>query len=75
MIYLKFEGKKPNTGPISARSKVICTKDYTVADDEGGTRIYYEPGQWERVSEDDWLNCFVMSETGKTIDVIHPPER
>lgn len=65
MIYLKFAGMKTE-GPI--RERVICTKDFSVAPDDVGLRIYHKPGEWERVSETDWLNCFVMSETGKTID-------
>lgn len=65
MIYLKFCGTK-REGPI--REIVHCTKSFSVAPDEVGLRVYYEPGMWERISENDWLNCFVMSETGKTID-------
>lgn len=67
MMYLKFCGTK-NDQPL--REIVYAVKSYSVAEDDGGLRVYYEPGMWERVSENDWLNCFVMSESGKTIDRI-----
>lgn len=68
MIYLKFCGTQSNAAPIDQR--VICTRSYSVARDDIGIRVFDEQGQWERVSKRDWLNCFVMSETGKTIDKI-----
>lgn len=70
MIYLKFTGTKEH-GPICQR--VICCHDYSVAPDEVGLRVYHAQGEWERLSETDWLNCFVMSESGKTIDKIEAP--
>lgn len=70
MIYLKFCGTR-NPGPID--EMVICTKAYSTARADGAIRVYHEPGQWEMVSASDWLNCFVMSETGKTIDKIEAP--
>jgi hypothetical protein len=70
MIYLKFSGSKQD-GPINQR--VICTNDYCVAPDDNGLRVYYQAGMWERLSEHDWLNCFVMSESGKTIDRLEAP--
>lgn len=67
MIYLKFKGTT-NEGPLT--EIVHCTKSYSVATDDVGVRVYYEPGMWERLSPNEWLNCFVMSESGKTIDTI-----
>lgn len=67
MIYLKFEGKQ---APATEREFVVCTKSYRVSNDDKGTRVYYEPGVWARVGPQDWLNCFVIGESGKTIDVI-----
>lgn len=67
MIYLKFCGTK-GEHPIS--ELVVCTNSYSTARKGGSTRVYHHPGQFELVSEKGWLNCFVMSETGKTIDKI-----
>lgn len=67
MIYLKFCGTQ-NDQPITER--VYVTDSYSVAPDDKGLRVYYKPGMWERLSPFDWLNCFVMSESGKTIDKI-----
>lgn len=68
MIYLKFCGTQSSEVPIDQR--VICTRSYSAARDDIGVRVFDDQGNWERVSERDWLNCFVMSETGKTIDKI-----
>lgn len=70
MIYLKFCGTR---GEQPIDEMVIATKRYSTSSDDVGIRVYHEPGQWERVSADAWLNCFVMSETGKTIDKIEAP--
>ncbi|MGM0858629.1 MAG: hypothetical protein ACQEW0_16340 [Pseudomonadota bacterium] len=67
MIYLKFCTTR-NEQPIDAM--VVCTESYSTAKADGATRVYHHPGQFEVVAEDAWLNCFVMSETGKTIDKI-----
>lgn len=67
MIYLKFCGTQ-NPSPID--EMLICTKRYSTARIKDGIRVYHEPGQFELVAPDGWLNCFVMSETGKTIDKI-----
>ncbi len=66
MIYLKFMVKKAD----ATETRVICTDSYYCSADDKGLRVYYQDGMWERISDDDWLNCFVMSETGKTIDKI-----
>lgn len=70
MMYLKFMVKASD----DSESRVIATKDFSTVRDDKGLRIYYEDGMWERVSNEDWLNCFVMSDTGKTIDVFHAPK-
>lgn len=70
MMYLKFIGKNQE-GPL--RERVIATREYDVVYNDDDFQIYYKPGQWERVGPNDWLNCFVMSESGKTIDKIEPP--
>ena len=48
------------------------TKSYCVCKDDDGYRIYYDrsKGLYEMVSNSSWLNCFVMNESGKTIDKI-----
>jgi len=71
MIYLKFIN---HTDRDHNQQSVYCCKSYQVAGDKTRTDVYYEPGMHETLSRDKgWLNCFVMSETGKTIDVIHAP--
>ncbi len=67
MIYLKF---CIHSGDTRIDQKVICTSSYSLSRDDVGIRVYNDKGDWERVSSIDWLNCFVMSETGKTIDKI-----
>lgn len=69
MIYLKFCGQQ--SGPL--RERVHCTTNYSVAIDDKGLRVYYQPGMWERLSPTEWLGCFVMSESGKTIDKLEAP--
>jgi len=63
MIYLKFMRPGEET--------VQCSARYSVVRDDVGVRVYYAPGMYERLSCDEWRNCFVMSETGKTIDKIN----
>ena len=70
MIYLKFCGTQ-HPAPID--EMVIATKRYSTARIKDRIRVYHEPGQWELVADDGWLNCFVMSGTGKTIDKIEAP--
>lgn len=67
MMYLKFCGTR---GEQPIDEMVIATKRYSTSRADGAIRVYHEPGRWEMVAEDAWLNCFVMSETGKTIDKI-----
>lgn len=66
MIYLKFMIQKSDDSLI----KMVCTDSYNVVRDDKGLRVYHQDGMWERVGKDDWLNCFVMSETGQTIDKV-----
>ena len=70
MIYLKFV---THAGDVPAFQRVVATQSYVLARDDDGVRVYDDKGNWERVSPIDWLNCFVMSETGKTIDKIEAP--
>jgi len=70
MIYLKFCGTR---GDQPINEMVIATKRYSASRSDGAIRVYHEPGQFEMVGSDGWLNCFVMSETGKTIDKIEAP--
>lgn len=68
MIYLKFTGVASDNPAIT--DMVICTKRYAVSRDVDGIRIHHDnkAGAYETVSPTCWLNCFVMSEQGKTID-------
>lgn len=71
-MYLKFE--------INDQQKEIMSlthecKSYCVTSDNKGFRVYYdiEKSLYEKVNKDAWLNCFVMNESGKTIDKISLP--
>jgi hypothetical protein len=70
MMYLKFCGTS-DKNPL--REIVHETESYSVAPDDKGIRVYYRPGMWERLSETEWLNCFVIGESGKTIDKLTSP--
>lgn len=67
MMYLKFA---IHGGEVDIDQKVVATRSYKLTRDAVGVRVYDDSGLWERVSEKDWLNCFVMGESGKTIDKI-----
>ena len=64
MIYLKFVGTGTEQ-PIM--EKTVETKEFSVAPAPDGVRIYHSDGLHEEVSSHAWLNCFVMSDSGKTI--------
>lgn len=68
MIYIKFASTRAD----ALAEKVVSTKEYSkVSLPEGETRIYYDGDTFDIVSDDAWMNCFVMNENGKTIDVYH----
>ncbi|WP_280568233.1 hypothetical protein [Chromohalobacter sp. 296-RDG] len=67
MMYLKFVG---HDGDVTIDQRCISTRSYSLARDNAGIRVYDDHGMWERVSPIDWRNCFVMNETGNTIDKI-----
>lgn len=68
-MYLKF---MVHNGREETLSTTHESKSYCVAKDDKGFRVYYdrEKGLYESVNKDSWLNCFVMNESGKTIDKI-----
>lgn len=68
-MYLKF---MVHEGCEETLSLTHESKSYCVARDDKGLRVYYdrEKGLYESVNKDSWLNCFVMNESGKTIDKI-----
>lgn len=73
MIYLKFVGRK-DSGEGVQLSRTISTEQFFVVDVKGYRRVYHKDSEFTVVSDDDWLNCFVVSADGKTIDVIRPLE-
>lgn len=71
MIYLEFSGTRSEQ-PIFER--VICCTDYAVTrGEDDGLVVHHHPGEYDVVSRDCFLNCYVMSETGKTIDKLEAP--
>lgn len=68
-MYLKFV---INNDHKSTATLMHESKSYCVAKDDKGFRVYYDrdKGLYESVNNDAWLNCFVMNESGKTIDKI-----
>lgn len=68
-MYLKF---MVHNGREETLSTTYESKSYCVAKDDKGFRVYYdrEKGLYESVNKDSWLSCFVMNESGKTIDKI-----
>lgn len=72
MIYLKFVGSNKSWDGTEI-FRIISTDKFSVVDVKGCRRVYHTDSEFTVVSEDGWLNCFVVSTDGKTIDAIRPP--
>lgn len=69
-MYLKFVNHDGNKDCLWLMHE---TKSYCVSSEGDNFRVYYdrEKSLYEIVSKSAWLSCFVMNESGKTVDVIH----